>query len=374
MSTSGPQEGLGFFGAGSTGGQAVDLAPVNARIDREESRITALEKVIDGAVTSVALDGNTMTFGHADGAKHSVVIPGGSSSTPAINQLKADIATLEAKLKAQGVDVTALKANGQTYQHELSELSGAYAYTGPTPSYPTDKKHTYVVNFNNISGKQVGSVLPDADEGTMLYFTNLDADTRVVLRPPTGQSVSLGDHYDLDPGQFVAFVKSGSGFTKVSGGPYHVDKADLVNQVAQQLANQLHTKDEIQQFFNEWLANPTTQQKIKQIVKSTEPHDQTQIYYGTADDYPADFTGAQGPYQAHQDFIVNGLDKVASKVWIAVPWSVADTVVGIVTDEGLPAQWDSKRVSIDGKYWQIYLSPYEMHAATMKLDIKWRIK
>lgn len=367
--SNGPQEGLGIFGAKDKAG----TASVLARLNVDEHRIATLESGLAQAVTTVSLDGNKLVIGHHDGAKHALLLP---SNTVDITALRADLAEADKKLSAQGVAIDALKNQGLAYQHELSDLSSVYSYTGNAPTYPADPKHAYIVTYASLPAGEYQAKLPDVSllDGTLFYYTNSDDGSRVVLRPPTGFSVGHGDHIDIDPGNFVALVLDGKNFVKIASGLLPLGQSDLTHRIARDLAGQLHTEDQINAMFNKWLANPTTQQKIKAIVASKEPHDTTRVYIGTGQDYPSDFTGAQCPLAPHQKLMAQGMDQTAAKVWIAVPYSVADTVVGIAADGGLPALWDSKRINVQGKYWTVFLSPYPLTAAHVDFTIDWRIK
>lgn len=335
------------------------------------------------AVTHVALSGNTMTFTHGDGAKHSITIPGGAAAPAGLTK---EITDLENKLNAQGVDVAAIKAAQGDLSHKISDLGGIYSYRGLTApdDFPANPKSAYFLNLHNSPGTQTIQIPATATamvDGTVFFINNENTTQQLIVRPKTGDAIDNATSITVQPQQFLMLAKHGKNWVKSAVGYLPTGFNDLVNRVAQSLASQLHTSAQITEMLNNWLANPSTQASLDKILKklgyektgpSSNPADIV-AHVGSGADYPTSFSGEYGTYKPHQDIMITGLDQNPAKVWIAIPDSVGHDITGIKIDNGLAATWANKVVSIDGKDWNIFISPLVMHEAHLTLTPVWSI-
>lgn len=364
-----------------------DLVAINAKIVKLESEYSQILTKVDGlkAVVKVSMSGGNFTFTHRDGAKQVIKLP---SSAPAFNpsKLETEITALEKQITASGVDVAAIKKQIGGLDHDLSNINSVFTYSGNTiPTYPTDKKSAYFINLTGAGTTEKTLNTPEnSEQGTMLYLTNESTARKTVIRTEQGKSINSADHLDVPIKSFATLVLNGNKWVVVSSGHIPESETDLINRVAKNLHDndELHTTSDIVTIINNWMANPHNQGVLDSIIKklgyekkTIPPHpvDSIQIYIGKSDSYPTAFTRANGPFATHQKLVLNGMDSTPSKIWVAVTETTANKVSGIVIDNGLPAQWDSKTVTIDGKQWMIYISPYQFHAATMAITINWSI-
>ncbi|CAH9011477.1 conserved hypothetical protein [Vibrio phage 236O40-1] len=335
------------------------------------------------AVTHVALSGNTMTFTHGDGAQHSVVIPGGAASP---SGLTGEITDLESRLKSQGVDIAAIKAAQGNLNHRISDLGGIYSYRGLTSpdDFPANPKSAYFLNLHNSPGTQTIQIPTTATEmvdGTVFFINNENTTQQLIVRPRTGDSIDNATSITVQPQQFLMLAKNGKNWVRSAVGYLPTGFNDLVNRVAQSLSSQLHISAQITDMLNNWLANPSTQASLDKILKKlgyektapgTDPGSIV-AHVGSGADFPTSFTGEYGTYQPHQDIMITGLDRSPAKVWVAIPDNVGHDITGIKIDGGLPATWASKVISIDGKDWNVFISPLVMHEAHLTLTPVWSI-
>lgn len=362
----------------------MDLNKVASDIAQALNNIKALQSITGQAITHVSLDGNTLTFTHADTAKHAVTLPAPTPSQPAPT-LKNDITMLEQKMANEGKDIFSIKQKQGELAHRIDTIESTYTYRGNSaPDYPDDAKHSYFINSYGVNAREMILPLPDLTlpDGTMYLFNNENTSCTVKLQPVSGESIQNATQLIVPPQSLVMLVKNGKNWVKSYAGYLPSSLNDLIHRVVNDIHDELHTNDEILSIINQWLANPATHGKIDQIIQSlgyekkTKPPahpDTIRVYIGQANDYPTDFTGAHGPLTSHQKLVAQNMDTSPSKVWIAVPEASAAKVSGIVADGGLPALWDSQTKTIDGKQWRIYLSPYQFHAQHIDFTLNWSI-
>lgn len=342
------------------------------------------------AITHVALQGNQLIFTHADTAKHAITLPApGAPSAP--TGLQKQIADMEKKLSDQGVNVANLKTQLGELSHRIDNLTGVYTYRGTTApaSYPADPKESYFLNIHN-SPALVRIAMPQLtnplNDGTVFFVNNENSSNKIILSPKTGESIDQAKNLTINPQQFVMLVKNGANWIKSAEGYIPSSLGDLINRVIAdpQVSTGLHTNQQILDLINSWLANPTTRSNLDKIMTAlgyqkksgggTGPHpDATQVYIGTGDDYPRDFSSAIGHYAPHQALVVNNLDQNPKKVWIAVPKADAAKISGIVANNGLPATWANKDATIDGNKWTIFLSPTPLADQHISFSLRWSV-
>lgn len=331
------------------------------------------------AIVSVSQSGNQLTFTHGDGAKHVIQIASGAPSHD-LSGITKQISDLETKMQSAGADIAALKASNREVSHRVDTLASVYTYKGDSvpASIPTGKEAYFVNVFKPSNGDAIS--LPIGNNNGEVFSLNNQGSEMITLRAGSGESVENATHIDVPPQSFLLLVKDGTNWHRVYAGYIPTGLDDLTHRIASSLSDQLHTKAQITDMINQWLANPATQGKIDQILTSLgyekktqpQPHpSDVRVYIGKGNDYPTALAG--GGYSPHQNLVVQGMDSQPSKVWIAVPDSVSANMTGIVGNGGLPAVWDSQVKSIDGKQWRIYLSPYEFHAQHIDFTLNWKI-
>ncbi len=383
-----------------TGGKWValthdDVTALNARVTKVESALTALQNKLNSldGIVKVSLDGRTMTFEHADGAKHSILLPVPTSGpTKPSTQLEGEIRALEQQMTNSGIDINKLKQQYGQLSHRIDTITGVYSYVGSgLPDYPDDAKHTYFITSKDSGARQINIPVPNPtngplEDGTMLYYNNESNIAKVVLQPDTGQSIDNGTHLDIPPNTFAILILNGTKWTTISKGYIPSSEQDMINRVANDLHtnDQLHTTKDITDLFNQLLANPHTKGILDHIMSSlgytksgggNHPQDQPIVHFGTiaTNTYPADFTSEIGHYGTHIPLIANGLDVTPKFVWLAIPQSLSSKLSGIVANGGMPAQWSSKTITVDGNQWDVYLSPTKIYDAHLKLTLNWSI-
>ncbi|QKN84460.1 hypothetical protein MARILYN_52 [Vibrio phage Marilyn] len=362
----------------------MDLNKVASDIAQALSSIKTLQATTGQAITHVSLDGNSMTFTHADTAKHVVTLPAPTATHPD-PQLKNDITYLEQQMSNEGNDIFTIKQKQGELAHRIDSIESTYTYRGSgAPDYPDDARHSYFINSAGVNAREMILNLPDLNlpDGTTYVFNNENQLCKVRLQPVSGESIQNATQLEVPAQSMVMLVKSGKNWVKSYAGYLPSSLQDIINRVVSNIHGELHTGDEITAIINQWLSNPSTHGKLDQIIKSlgyekkTQPPahpDTIQIYIGKSDNYPSDFSSASGPFASHQKLVVQNLDASPSKVWIAVPETSAQKISGIVADGGLPATWDSKTITVDGKQWHVYLSPYQFHAQHIDFTLNWSI-
>lgn len=331
------------------------------------------------AIISVSQSGNQLTFTHGDGAKHVIQIASGAPSH-GLSGITKQISDLETKMQSAGADIAALKASNKEVAHRVDTLSSVYTYKGNSvPASIPDGKEAYFVNvFKPSQGDDI--TLPSGNNNGEVFSLNNQGAEMITLRAGSGESVENATHIDVPPQSFLLLVKDGNNWHRVYAGYIPTGLDDLTNRIASSLKDQLHTKTQITDMINQWLANPATHSEIDQILTSlgyekkaqpTPNPGDVRVYIGKGDDYPAALAG--GGYSPHQDLVVQGMDSQPSKVWIAVPESISSKVTGIIADGGLAAVWDNQVKTIDGKQWRVYLSPYQFHSQHIDFTLKWKI-
>lgn len=341
---------------------------------------------IGQAITHVALQGNQLIFTHADTAKHAITLPAqGSPGLP--SGITTEIQKAEQKLASQGADIDAIKQQIGSINHRIDGLTGIFSYRGTTgpSSYPSDPKNAYFLNIHNSPGLDRIS-MPDMNlnDGAVYFVNNENSQNQIILSPRAGESIDKAKSLTINAQQFVMLVKNGSEWVKSATGYIPSSLDDLVNRVAAdpKVADGLHTKQQILDILNNWLATPSTRSVIDKIMYqlgyrkgsvTPTPLSSDQIYAGTGDDFPTRFDKALGPYPTHQTVTINHLDQNPKKVWIAVPRGLASKVSGIVANNGLPAAWNSKNATINGKDWTIFLSPTALADETINFEIRWSV-
>ena len=337
------------------------------------------------AVVAVSQSGNVITFQHADGAKHSITVGGGGSPVPA--GLQGEITDLENKLSAQGLDVAGLKSQLGTLSHHVDSLSGVYSYRGTTApqSYPKDAKPAYFLNIHNSQSSQIAK-MPNPDDkisdGAVYFLNNENDSSTVTINSIAGESIDKATHANVGPLQFRMLVKNGNEWVTTATGYIPSNLSDLTHRVLATVSDQLHTKQQILDIINQWIANPTTKGLLDHIItqlgyaKGSGDHpkpSEVKIHYGTGDDYPTSFTSETGEFAPHQPLVVNNLDKNPKKVWIAVPDPYKSKVTGISANNGLAALWQSKNIAMDGKQWTVFISPTALADDHISFSIKWSV-
>ncbi len=336
------------------------------------------------AIISVSQTGNQLTFTHADGAKHSIQIAQGAPQH-GMSGITAQIASLEQKMQQQGVDVAALKASGSEIAHRLDSLQSVYSYKGKGGdiAYPSSSKGAYVVDLYNSGKDNIPISLPSgAADGTVFVLNNQNSTGLVTLRPATGESIGNGDHIDIQPLAFSDLVKDGTNWHVLKQGYIPSGIADLTHRVAQSLADELHTRAQIIEILNQWLAAPTTQGTLDGILKKlgytkaggAKPAS-FMVHWGVekTKTWPTDFSGEGVAVGGHELIVPNTGNNDMYHLWFAVPLEHNNDVAGVEADGGMPAIWDSRPLTVEGKQYQVYLSPYPMPMRTTRFSIKWII-
>ncbi|AHI61214.1 hypothetical protein vBVpaS1601_64 [Vibrio phage vB_VpaS_1601] len=356
-------------------------------IGNTDTGVSAKGDTDDRAIISVSQTGNTLTFTHGDGAKHTVSFTPGSDIDP--TQLKSEIERTELVMAQDGKDIVALKKSLGDLTHHVDSLTGVYSYRGQTPptSYPADLKSAYFINLHNSNGPQT-MYIPDeqslGNDGTVLFINNENDTAPINVNSYPGIALDNASNAIVGPLQFHMWVKHGNDWITAATGYIPSSLDDVIHRVAATMTGQLHTKNQIVDIDNQWLANPTTQSTLDKIMTQlgytkgsgggTQPHPSTvKVHYGTSDGYPADFTGEVGEFAPHQNLVVNHLDQNPKHVWIAVPASMKSKVVGVVANNGMPAQWGSQDISVKGEQWTVFLSPTPLADDHISFSIKWSV-
>lgn len=331
------------------------------------------------AITHVALDGNTLTFTHGDGAKHSIQLQNQ-------NALKTEIDSVEKQMKANGVDVDAIKKQIGDLNHKIDSIPNIYSFRGTEgpDAYPTDPRSAYFVDLHDSPFELLESMPKPTNgalkDGTVFFLNNENTQYRATLNANDGESIGNQKNLIIEPQQFVLLVKQGNNWVQEAIGYIPSSLTDLIHRVAADpsVANGLHTDAQILAMINNWLANPTTQQKIIDLINKhsggghPQPSSVT-VHYGVGDTFPTDFTGETGHVAPHQPLIINHLDQDPKKVWFAVPVAQKSKIGGVSANGGLAAQWQSKDINVNGEDWTLFLSPTPLADETLNLTIQWRL-
>lgn len=216
----------GFFGAKSgAGGKATPgrdgITPSigangNWFIGSKDTGVKAKAETDSKAITHVALVDNTITFTHADGAKHAVQLP--TASIPA--GLKSELDSDRAGILAQAKDIQAIKDQYGQINSKITSLSGVYTYDGDgVPAWPNTPKSAYFVHLHDNAARRVDLTMPNPSgtilDGTTLVMSNGHNTANIVLSAMTGQTIEGQPSVTIAPGSHVMIVKNGSDWVKV---------------------------------------------------------------------------------------------------------------------------------------------------------------
>ena len=358
-------------------------------IGTKDTGVSARGESDGRAIIAVSQQGNTLTFQHADGAKHAISITPGTPTDP--TGLTDEIKKAEASITSEGHDIDALKAQVGQLSHHVDSMLGVFSYRGTVPptAYPTELKSANFINLHDSKGHQ-SMVMPDqqglSNDGTVFFLNNENDSSTVTVNAVYGIPIDNAANMIVGPGQFHMLVKHGNEWITAATGYIPSSLDDITNRVAATMTPQLHTTPQINDIINQWIANPHNQGTLDKIMTDLgytkggghsgggTPHPSTvKLHYGTGDDYPTTFAGEIGEVSTSQPMVVNHLDQNPKHVWIAVPTSRKDKVVGIVANSGMPAEWASKDVTINLEQWTLFLSPTPLADDSVKFTIRWSV-
>lgn len=385
----------------ATGGSWVKFAPVGevhpsyiGAYDTLQDLQTAHPSPSDG---DVAIIGKRRFYIYASGSWDALITSSSGTESAQVTKNAADISKLKTDTKKAGTQSktnhdeilklrTVLALTRATLQN--IDPRPIFEYRGATiPTLPNKPQSAYFIDVYAMqqNGRIDLPYFPDAPvrAGTVFFLSNSDSNNTIRIYGQNSETISGATSLTLPPGNVIAIAKTPTGWQTLFNAYMPPARSNLLSDLRNLMADDLHTTPEIEAIINNWLANPTTKANLDTIMQQlgytktgsgTGPHPSTvRVHYGASDSYPTDFTGETGEVAPHEEMTITGLDGTPSKVWIAVPQTMATKVAGISANGGLPARWAFSKIDVNGVTWTVYQSPTQLADSSLDLRIIWRI-
>lgn len=181
-------------------------------------------------VTHVSVDDNgNLIITYNGGAKQKIPsssFTGGGAPgvpAPAITALQNEMKTVESKLAAEGTDIDAIKKELGAVEHRTDSLQGVFNYRGTSiPTFPSDPKSAYFINFYGSQNKSENLPLPAPSGGALkpgaiVYVANEDINTNIRVSSTTG-SIDGASALNVPPGNFLLVAKKPGGWQNLASG------------------------------------------------------------------------------------------------------------------------------------------------------------
>lgn len=324
----------------------------------------------------IAIVGKQKFYIYASGSWDALIVSTSGTDTAQVTKNTADIATINAAI-ADSI--------GKLKKLEFHDV---FQYRGKTlPTLPDWPARGYFINVYALSKNEVFA-LPEMvgtekiRKGAIFYLNNEDSNNSIRLTTKSG-SISGASSVNVPFGNLAILSKTDDGWQMLLDGYLPISQARLISTLKSSLAGELHTAQEELEIINNWLANPTTHANLDKIMtnlgyektgsKVGPDPSSIKVHIGTGESYPADFSQESGEYSPHETMLIEDLDLDPKKVWIAVPTSIQTKVTGISANEGLPARWSSTRITVNGEFWTVFLSPSKLADSQISFTLKWRI-
>ena len=198
------------------------MASAEGNIITLQSDVSALQGTVSGlsaGVAAVGLDKDgKLVVTHADGTKQIIALPD-SPSSDLVNR----IATAEATLQAQGVDINKLKIEYGSADIKLKELNSIYTYSGTgTPIYPIRPQSAYFITMRDTVPRKTDILTPAPIGGfngtPILHIINKNPLTDIDVTPTPGKTINGAATGKVLQGTFAVFVLDGTNWALVQTG------------------------------------------------------------------------------------------------------------------------------------------------------------
>lgn len=324
----------------------------------------------------IAIIGKQKFYIYDSGNWDALITSASGTDTAQTTKNTADIAQIKSAMTATAKELKKLEF------HDIFQYRGKLL-----PTLPAWPARGYFINVYALSNNEIFA-LPEVvgaektRKGTIFYLNNEDSNNSIRLTVATGK-INGSSSVNIPSGNVVILSKTDDGWQMLLDGFFPPSKASFISDIKRDLAGELHTTEEETALINNWLANPTTQANLDKIIKNLG-YEKTgssggldpasvRIHIGTGDDYPSDFSQETAEYAPHETMTIEDLDLDPKKVWIAVPTSIQTKVTGISANEGLAARWSSTRITVNGEFWTVFLSPTRLADTQINFNLRWRV-